>query len=445
MAHQGLRRKTQASRLDADVDGEGTGGVMLDRRSRAWPSLALCTAVLLAAAGCVVASAATPSYPAILRPSGGAYLGSYVALRTGETKQDAISRVESLIGRRFAVDHQYYRWDDAFPTPYEYWTADQGRIPLLSWNARERDGTPVSWRSIADGQRDAWIVRRADAVEAFGRPMYLSFHHEPEDDLAAFGTSADFVAAYRHVVDVFRARGVTNVAFVWTMMYWSFFDGKAPSFYPGDAYVDFVGSDAYNWFPGRPNTVWRSFAYQMQPTVTFARAHGKPIIVAEYGVQEDPAVSGRKAQWFRDALSTLEAWPDVAAVVYFDSYKRYPWVTDSSASSIAAYAGIANDAWLRPGASPSPTPTPSPSPRSGCTIVGTPRPDLLTGTMGDDVLCGGAGSDVLLGRTGDDVLRGGRGRDELRGGLGDDRLRGGRGRDICDQGTGSGRRLGCEA
>ena len=73
----------------------------------------------------------------------------------------------------------------------------------------------------------------------------------------------------------------------------------------------------------------------------------------------------------------------------------------------------------------------------GCTIVGTPGPDVLVGTAGDDVICGRGGNDRLRGGGGDDRLRGGRGDDRLRGGDGNDVLRGGRGDDRLLGGNGN--------
>ena len=177
------------------------------------------------------------------------------------------------------------QWTDPIPTAYDSWTVSQGRIPFLNWKA------PGSWSRVSSGAEDAWIAARADAFRAFGSPVYLSFHHEPENDVGSYGTPAEFAAAFRHVVDIFRSRGVTNVAFVWTMMSWSF-DSRSgeplDEFYPGDAYVDFVGTDGYNWYPGRSGSNWSSFEQVLIPSRSFALAHGKPWIVVETGVQEDP-------------------------------------------------------------------------------------------------------------------------------------------------------------
>jgi hypothetical protein len=470
----------------------------LFRRARV--SAAVLTAVGLIGGSLLGArAAAAPGYPAALLPAHGAYFGSHVQPRTGETKYTAIQRVEDAIGRRFAVDRIFYTWNNAFPSAYETWTAGQGRIPYISWKPSTSAG-PIPWATIASGEVDAEIVARALAVKAWGKPMYLTFHHEPEDDVSTYGSEQDYVAAFRHIVDVFRAEGVTNVAWAWTMTSWSFTSSEATAFYPGDDVVDFIGVDAYNWYPGKPGTQWRSLAQVLGPGHTFATAHGKPIVVAEYGCQEDPAVPGRKAQWFVDELSTLKSWTDVKAVLYYDSYKIYPWVTDSSPSALEAYASLGQDAYLNPSASstsPSPTasppPTPSPSPTASpsaspstspfaspstspsaspspsvtaapspspsATPSTTPSPSpspsptpspkpprhgkkpsraacTIVGTSGSDRLKGSAGSDTICGLGGSDVILARGGNDVIAGGGGTDRLYGNIGNDAMWGGRG---------
>ncbi len=290
--------------------------------------------------------------PAVLIPSSGAYFGSWVAPRAGESRADAIVRVESQIGRRFAIDHQYYKWDSNFPGAHETWTVSEGRIPFMNWKAERTNGQVITWSRIASGAEDAAIIARADAIEAFGVPVYLTFHHEPEDDLATWGTPAEYAAAFRHVVDVFRAQGVDNVAFVWTMMAWTFDprSGKPiDDYYPGNAHVDLIGSDGYNFYPGKAGANWDSFKTVYQPTQDYAVRHGKPWMAVEWGTQEDPAVPGRKGQWIVDSLAVAKTWPDLKGLIYFDEIKDgYTWITDSSASSTAGFAEIGADAYLDP-------------------------------------------------------------------------------------------------
>src|SRR5882672_3600517 len=184
--------------------------------------------VLVAASIMVVQVLVSPSqaYPASLIPSQGVYLGSWVAPRGNESEREALRRVELQIGRNFDIYHTYTKWNMPIPTGASLWAAQNGRIPMINWRAQRTDGSIIPWSSIANGDQDAWIGQRADAFRNFGYPVYLAFHHEPEDDPGAFGTPADYAAAFRHVVDVFNNHGVTNVAFVWNLMSWTFAPGS---------------------------------------------------------------------------------------------------------------------------------------------------------------------------------------------------------------------------
>jgi hypothetical protein len=301
------------------------------------------------------------AFPGALSPNEGAYFGSRVEGRGGESPREALRRVESQIGRKFDIDHLYYSWNAHIPTSHQRWDVETGRIPFVNWLAGD------DWDDIASGSEDGWIQDRADAFAEFGAPIYLSFHHEPEDDLSSFGSPGDYAAAFRRIVTIFRNRGASNVAFVWTMMAWSFDprSGRDPfAYYPGGDYVDFIGGDGYNWYPGRPGDPWNSFQTVFEEINAWAQAQGKPWIAAEYGVQEDPGTPGRKGQWFRDAVATARAWPSLKAVIYFDVDKRFNWVTDTSPSSMEGYAAMANDPWFQQregsGLPPPPSPTPPP-------------------------------------------------------------------------------------
>jgi hypothetical protein len=307
-------------------------------------------------------SAAAPN--GVPRPKQGLYFGTWAKPFGSESKQQALTDMESQIGRRFALDHQYYQWNAAIPTNHETWTRSQGRIPFITWHAGP------SWAAIASGQEDGWIRSRADALRAFETPVYLTFHHEPENDVGAKGTPAEFAAAFRHVVSVFRDRGATNVSFVWTMMAWSFESSEADRFYPGDGSVDVVGADGYNWSPGRQGADWRSFRDVMAETRAFSVAHGKPFMAAELGVQEDPNDPGRKGQWYRETVATAESWPELIAIAYFDSDKIYGWMPDTSSRSLDGFRTLANSgvaspmlgATEAPGSPPAPGPGPAPRP-----------------------------------------------------------------------------------
>ena len=315
-------------------------------RARTRPCRILTLGIVISAltAGTAVA------YPARLNPHRGAYIGAHAAPRGGESNTQAYVRYERTIGRKTKIHHQYYKWDSAIPLSLQDWDRQTGRIPFLNWAALRTNGSFVPWGEIANGSQDRWIAQRARDFKRFGKPIYLTFQHEPENNVPQFGTPYDFAAAFRRIVTVFRQERVRNVAFVWTMMAWSF-DPKnmvANMYYPGDKYVDFVASDGYNWYGVRSGERWRHFQSIFQGTRRFAHRHRKPWIVAEFGAIEDPSASGRKANWIRQTLPAMRRWPDLAAVLYFDSIKsNNHWAVDSSGSATRAFHALAGASYFR--------------------------------------------------------------------------------------------------
>lgn len=323
------------------------------------PGRARLVARLLAATAALVPLVPAPAAAAEpdLAPSG-LLFGAYVAQRSAPSIEAATAAFEEQVGRRLELHRWYSRWDETMPPSGLRASVAAGRTPVLSVEPRTLAGTRLSWASVARGDHDARIRAQATGVASLGVPVLLAFHHEPE--LAGtHGTPAEFRAAWRHYVEVFRAAGVTNVLWTWVVTP-TVFGTTAPSatdLYPGDDVVDRVGLDAYNWAgcaPGVP-TAWRSMATIAGPARDFARAHGKPLLLAEWGSVEDAADPGRKAAWLRESLATLASWPEVEGALYFHQHGTCPWWTDSTATTAAAFAEIANapaahgraSAWLR--------------------------------------------------------------------------------------------------
>jgi hypothetical protein len=97
------------------------------------------------------------------------------------------------------------------------------------------------------------------------------------------------------VVTVFRDRGVTNADYLWIMTAFSFKAKdrrRAVDWYPGEAYLDYIGADAYNWYNCRPGTSnpWNSLEQLVNPMRLFAQGKAiKGILVPEWASTEDPA------------------------------------------------------------------------------------------------------------------------------------------------------------
>jgi Ca2+-binding RTX toxin-like protein len=73
---------------------------------------------------------------------------------------------------------------------------------------------------------------------------------------------------------------------------------------------------------------------------------------------------------------------------------------------------------------------------NGCTIVGTPGPDVIHGTSGPDVICALGGDDRIRSGPGDDRTYAGSGDDRVDAGPGDDAILAGPGKDFVNGGAG---------
>jgi glycosyl hydrolase family 26 len=186
-------------------------------------------------------------------------------------------------------------------------------------------GSSVSYHAVAVAKPGSStynnIVRWAKTLKARPGVTLFAYHHEPEAAGSVhLGTAADFIAAWRHVVNIFRAQGVNNVEYTWQMTSWAFAtkpsaSNYAPKWYPGDSYVDNVGSDPYNWYNCGPGTgKWQSLKFVTDPSLAFAKAHHKKLVLAEFASQ----ANSRRPQWLRDAKSYIVAnRANIRAVFYF--------------------------------------------------------------------------------------------------------------------------------
>lgn len=309
----------------------------------------LVLSLAVTAAGLATPAGAGPNDPTVLfgaRPEPGTQQGT--------------TTLEGKIGRRLAAIRVYYNWDSPFPDTDVTWFKNNGYALLLSVKSERRNHTFVQWRDIANAQPGSAlhndIVTWANRIKSLGTHVYFTFNHEPETSLNSSGQGADFIAAWRKVVTVFRGQGVTNADYLWIMTAYSFKARdrrRAVDWYPGEAYIDYMGADAYNWYNCRPGTSnpWNSLEQLLNPMRLFAQGKTiKGLMVPEWASTEDSALPGRKAQWFTDARALFKkpGWERFKAVLYYNKSSKYPncrWFVDSSQASLTAFSAMANDVY----------------------------------------------------------------------------------------------------
>jgi hypothetical protein len=263
---------------------------------------------------------------------------------TGDPDEDALLHLEAEIGRKLAIDHIYVHLGSPLPYTRFAWDRANGRLPLVDWDLIDPFYT---WSQIAGGKADRIINADAKAAAAYKGPILLSFHHEPEYGVPRYGTPAEFVAAWKHVVDRFRAARATNVLWIWILGSEVFRQGTADGWFPGRSYVDYVGADGYNYAFAKPGAQWRTVADLFDAFYAWSAEKHLPAMITETGCLEDPADPGRKAAWFNQADAWLHTHPDIKAFMYFNTTVRWPWFVDTSPQSLAAFRALANDPLLR--------------------------------------------------------------------------------------------------
>ncbi|MTD54050.1 glycoside hydrolase family 26 protein [Amycolatopsis pithecellobii] len=273
----------------------------------------------------------------ILLPAHGALLGHYYGAGT-------VEETDARDGRKPAIHLTYHGWsDDWAADPVTLADFADGRTPLINWEPFD-----VSFDDIINGKLDQTIEARAEGAKALGQKFFLDFAAEMNEAEGWGGHVPDkYVAAYRHIHDIFVARGATNVVWTWCPNNTDSPDAPpAMAYYPGDEYVDWTGIDGYNWGTSDEDFEWQSFREVFAGIYAKLAVVGKPVIIGEMASDE---VGGDKAQWIDDVVPTLKSdFPLIKAVVWFDVDKERHWQINSSAASLTAYARMAKDPYFNP-------------------------------------------------------------------------------------------------
>ena len=276
----------------------------------------------------------TPATGNDLVPKSGVSFG--VSASTGDYSQtariSAVNELQKSLGVNVSIVHTYRTFDQPIGTVSDLQFIADGKTLLISWA-----GTDTI--KMGAGDVDAVIAQRAREVAALKVPVFFEFRWEMDrPNLASVvHNGPDYIAAWNRVRSVFRAQKVTNAQFVWCPLANGFASGRAQSYYPGDAQVDWICADLYSPL----NQATQSFATLAAPFLAWADTHNKPIMFGEFGAAATWGSSIRAA-WISDIASVVQAHPLIKALVYYNSDAgegRYSLNDDSRA--LGALAAVA--------------------------------------------------------------------------------------------------------
>ena len=276
-------------------------------------------------------------------PRQGAYLGAWIkpAELTHAGRLQAVDGLEASLGRRLKIVNTYRRFEQLAGTPSDQEFLAEGATLMISWATGDN-------RSILTGEHDRLIRAQADAIRATGHPVLLRLRWEMDRPnlRATMWSGADYIAAWKHVRDIFAQQKADNVSWVWCPTAEGFIRGDAPAFYPGDDQVDWTCVDVY------AGTVFRPIGALMGPFLRWAAPHPKPIIIGEFGVAKAWGSAGRAA-WLTDAERTFKANRQIKAVVYFESDPagngpKQQFQLSGDKPAFSAFARLTRDPYFNP-------------------------------------------------------------------------------------------------
>jgi len=307
--------------------------------------------------GWASAELAPPTRPIVQRlappPPGKLYHGVYPGGRSGEeddiTPADMTS-YEDTVGKRVAWVYFSNNWynNPQFPRETAEWIRASGALPFIRLMLRGEDNTQGHYtvERIISGQCDALLQAWALEAKAFGTPLAVEYGTECNGEwfpwngkyhgggkLNGYGdpTKPDgperFAAAYRRIVTVMRNAGAWNITWVFhvdTMddpeVNWN----RLENYYPGDAFVDWIGVSAYG--PQQPTSEdcpsFRELMDSCYPRLD-QLAPTKPVIALEFGCTAGSPLIAPEV-WAGAALDDLLGgrWPRVIGLSWWNEWWR---------------------------------------------------------------------------------------------------------------------------
>ena len=205
--------------------------------------------------------------PTLLSP---VYLGVYPAGRG----YGPIASFAKVAGQRPDIVGYFSGWLEPFPTSYAQTIHRYGAAVMV-----QIDPAHISLKGIAAGHYDGYLSAYAESVRAFGHAVIIGFGHEMNAPWYSWGyghtSPATFVAAWRHIVELFRALGADNVTWLWTINADQAGTGPLASWWPGANYVSWIGINGYY---RRPSD---TFAGVFGRTIDQVRAFSsKPVLLS---------------------------------------------------------------------------------------------------------------------------------------------------------------------
>jgi len=247
-----------------------------------------------------------------------------------------ITSFTAATGVRPRIVLYYSGWHEKFWTSFADTAIANGAVPFV-----EIDPTDISLAAIAAGHYDKYLRSYAETVRSFGHPVILGFGHEMNGDWYSWGANhaepSTFIAAWRHIVQVFRSAGASNVTWLWVVSSINLASAPLRQWWPGAGWVDEVGIDGYYYRKSD------TFASVFGTTIASVRSFTTvPILISETAV--GPAAGpGKIAGLFAGVRAD-----HLVGLVWFDRAQHDPplhldWRLENNPAMLSAFRAAARN------------------------------------------------------------------------------------------------------
>ncbi|WP_298534001.1 glycosyltransferase family 2 protein [uncultured Algibacter sp.] len=259
----------------------------------------------------------------------------YPKYDNGLTHLNELDQAGNSLNSKFDLISLYLAWDKDIEKSFPKGLVDsiyyRQALPVITWepwlntfreDLTKEDGHVYDY--IYEGFFDNYLKDFANTLKALEKPVFLRFAHEFDNPFYPWhvkGKTGEtkFKQAWIHVYEIFKNQNADNVIWIWNP--WKAENIK--SFYPGKAYVDWIGVNVLNYGALNRSGKNQSFKSIYKPFHdVLVKLPATPVMIPELGSLSNDATQN----WVDEAIERIEFdFKEVKSIVYFYSKVDNNW------------------------------------------------------------------------------------------------------------------------